>query len=145
MGFSERQVAEAIGTNLDPYCDIEWHADELCRSVPLSQIKKLSEVLGMGLFELVAVQCPFCVDETPYMEVYRLPRNEQIKKARESMGLSQRQFAERVEFLEVGIKGMERDPDFLDESTIESVRDLAAAANIPFQVLAGRKCPKCLR
>ena len=42
----------------------------------------------MGLFELVAVirQCPpFCVDETPLaMEVYRLPRNEQIKKARES-------------------------------------------------------------
>ena len=125
MGLSERQVAEAIGTNLDSYCDIEWHADELCRAVPLSQIKKLSEILGMGLFELVAVQRSFCVDQTPCMEVYRLPRNEQIKKARESTGLSQRQFAERVEFLKVGIKRMERDPDFLD---------LAAAANIHFQV-----------
>lgn len=145
LGLTENQVAEAIGTNLDSYCDIEWHADELCRAVPLRQTKKLAEVLDMDLFELVDVHCPFCVDKTAYLEAYRLPRNEQIKTARLSAGLSQKQFAERAEFSDVGIEGMEREPHFLDESTVESVRDLAATTNIPFQILTGWKCPRCNR
>ena len=143
--MSDRQVAEAVGIDLYSYGDIEWHADELCRAVPLCRIKKLSEVLDMDLFELVAVHCPFCVDKTAYLEAYRLPRNEQIKTARLSVGLSQKQFAERAEFSDVGLEEMERDPHFLDESTVESVQDLAAILNIPFQVMAGWKCPKCGR
>jgi transcriptional regulator with XRE-family HTH domain len=145
LGLSDRQVAEAIGTNLHSYCDIEWHADELCRAVPLSQIKKLSEILVMDLFELLAVHCSFCVDATAYVDAYRLPRDELIKFARQNAGLSQKQLAERAEFYDAGIVGMESDPHFLDESTVESVQDLAAILNIPFQILAGWKCPRCGR
>jgi hypothetical protein len=79
LGMSENQLAEAIGISLDSYCDIEWHADELFTAVELRRIKKLAETLGIEIFELLSLQCPFCGDETVYIEEYRLPRNELIK------------------------------------------------------------------
>jgi DNA-binding XRE family transcriptional regulator len=39
LGLSESQIAETIGISLDSYCDIESHADELCRAVELRRIK----------------------------------------------------------------------------------------------------------
>jgi len=59
LGFSENQIAETIGKSLDSYCDIDWHADELCKAVSLGRIKQLSQILGLELFELLALQCPF--------------------------------------------------------------------------------------
>ena len=115
------------------------------QSGPLSQIRKLSKILVMDLFELLAVHCPFCVDATSYLDAYRLPRNELIKFARQNAGLSQKQLAERADFYDAGIEEMERDPHFLDESTVESVQDLAVILNIPFQILSDLKCLKCGR
>lgn len=76
MGLSENQVAEAIGISFDSYCNIEWHADELCRAVERRRIKNLSQILGLEHFELLALQCPFCNAGTASLGEYHLPRNE---------------------------------------------------------------------
>lgn len=145
LGLSDRQVAEAIGTNLHSYCDIEWHADELCRAVELRQIKLLSQTLGLGMFELLSMQCAFCDGGAAYLEEYRLPRNELIAALRQKEGLSQHELAERSDYYEDGIQAMERDPDYLERSFIEDVLDLVKPLKLPLQVLLGVKCPKCGR
>jgi DNA-binding XRE family transcriptional regulator len=145
LGLSESQIAETIGISLDSYCDIEWHADELCRAVELRRIKQLSQILGLETFELLSIRCPFCNADTAYLEEYRLPRNELIRVTRQKAGFSQQELGDRSDFHDYAIEGMERDPDYLDRSTIESVLDLATALKILLQILSSLKCPKCGR
>jgi DNA-binding XRE family transcriptional regulator len=145
LGLSEKQVAETLSMSLDSYCDIEWHADEVRRAVELHRIKKLSEILGLQAFELLAIQCPFCSHGVAYLNEYRLPRNELIRVSRQNAGLSQQELGDRSDFQDYAIEGMERDPNYLEKSSLESVMDLATALKIPLQILLGIKCPKCLR
>lgn len=145
LGLSENQIAESLGMSLDSYCDIEWHADEVRRAVELHRIKKLSTTLGLQTFELLAIQCPFCSHEVAYLDEYRLPRNELIRVSRQNAGFSQQELGDRSDFHDYAIEGMERDPNYLERSSIESVTDLATALNLPLQTLLGIKCSKCLR
>lgn len=145
LGLSEQQLAEALGMSVDAYCDIEWHDDELHKAVELQRVKKLSETLGIPIFELLAMQCPFCSKEAPYLDEYRLPRDELIKLLRQNAGLSQRELGDCSDFHDYAIEGMECDPDYLERSTIESICDLSVALKIPLQVLFGVRCPKCQR
>jgi len=145
LGLSESQIAETIGISLDSYCDIESHTDELCRAVELRRIKQLSQILGIETFELLSMHCSFCNADVAYLDEYRLPRNELIKVTRQKDGLSQQELGDRSDFHDYAIEGMERDPDYLDRSTVESVLELANALKIPFQILSGLKCPKCGR
>jgi transcriptional regulator with XRE-family HTH domain len=143
LGLSENQLAGAIGISLDSYCDIEWHADEIFTAVELRLIKKLAETLDIESFELLSLQCPFCSNETAYIEEYRLPRNALIRTIRQKMGISQQELGQRSAFHDYAIEGMERDPDYLERSTVDSIMDLAKALKIPFQILSSTKCPKC--
>ncbi|HJS67761.1 MAG TPA: hypothetical protein VJ760_10590 [Nitrospiraceae bacterium] len=145
LGLSEKQIAKAIRMSLDSYCDIESHADELCTVVELRWVKQLSQMLSIETFELLSVQWSFCNDDTAYLEEYRLPRNELIKITRQEAGFTQKELGEHANFHDYAIEGMERDIDYLERSTIESVFELATALKIPFQILSGLKCPKCSR
>ncbi|MEC4890350.1 MAG: hypothetical protein RI101_09855 [Nitrospira sp.] len=143
LGLSVQQVADSIGVNLNSYYDIEWHADELIKAVELRSIKLLSQTLGLGMFKLLSMQCAFCDANAAYLEEYRLPRHELIKALRQKMGLSQQELADQSEFYDYAIQAMERDPDYLERSRVESVLDLVAPLKVPLQVLLGVKCPKC--
>lgn len=145
LGLSERQVADSIGIELSSYYDIEWHADEIWRGVELRQIKLLSSTLGLEMFELLPMECAFCDGSTAYLEEYRLPRNELITVLREKERLSQQELADKSEFYDYAIQAMERDPDYLEQSRLESIRDLVAPLKVPLQILLGVKCPKCGR
>ncbi|MDH5640120.1 MAG: hypothetical protein OEY28_02415 [Nitrospira sp.] len=145
LGLSEQQIAGTLGISVDSYCDIEWHEDELRRAIELHRIKTLSGVLGFQILELLAVRCPFCNNEAPYWDEYRLPRNELIKAVRLKAGLSQQELGDRSDFHDYAIEGMERDPNYLERSTIDSISDLSMALKIPLQVLIDIKCPKCQR
>ncbi|HEV8621099.1 MAG TPA: helix-turn-helix transcriptional regulator [Nitrospiraceae bacterium] len=145
LGLSESQIAKTIGISLDSYCDIESHVDELCTVVELRRIKQLSQILGIETFELLSIHCSFCNADVGYLEEYHLPRNELIKVTRQKAGLSQQQLGDRSDFHDYAIEGMERDPGYLDRSTVESVLELANALKIPFQILSGLKCQKCGR
>lgn len=143
LGLSEQQVADSIGIELSSYYDIEGHADEIWRGVELRQIKLLSHTLGLGMFELLSMECAFCDGRTAYLKEYRLPRHELIKVLREKEGLSQYELAERSDYYEEGIQAMERHPDYLERSFVEDILDLVAPLKVPLQVLLGVKCPKC--
>jgi DNA-binding XRE family transcriptional regulator len=145
LGLSEQQVADSIGVNLDSYCDIEWHEYELRKAVELRKIRLLSRTLGLGMFELLSMECAFCDGRTAYLHEYRLPRHELIKILREKEGLSQYELAERSDYYEEGIQAMERDSDYFERSRVEDVQDLVASLKAPLQILLGVKCPKCGR
>lgn len=145
LGLSEQQVADSIGVNLDSYFDIEWHADEIRRGLELRQVKLLSQTLGLGIFELLSMQCVFCDESTAYLEEYSLPRHELITVLREKEGLSQEELADQSEFYAYAIQAMESDPNYLELSPVEDIRDLVAPLKIPLQILLGVKCQKCGR
>ena len=51
----------------------------------------------------------------------------------------------RSDFHDYAIEEMERDPDYLERSTVDSIMDLVKALKIPFQILSATKCLKCSR
>jgi len=145
LGLSDVQVAGEIGTNIHSYCDIEWHADEVYTVAELQQIKRLCGVLCLNPFDLFGMQCAFCGEGKEYLKDYQLPRNQLVKERREKLGLTQEQLGDKANFYGYAIEGMERNSDYLERSTIESILELAAAIEVPPQILFHLKCPKCNR
>ena len=105
----------------------------------------MSHILGLERVELLALRCPCCNDGTAYFEESRLPRNERIRIARQKAGLRQKELGDRADCYGCAIEGMERDPDYVERSTAESVLDLVTARKMPIQMLSYVKWPQCGR
>lgn len=145
LGLSEVQIAESIGTNIHSYCDIEWHADEIYTVTEARQIKKLCQVLRLDFFDLLGVQCAFCGEGKKFSLDYQLHRNKLVRNKREKLELTPEELGDQSNFYGYAIEGMERDPEYLERSTVESIVELASAIRIPLQILFGVKCPQCGR
>ena len=145
LGLSDMRLAHEMGISIDSYCDIEWHGDEIYSVVQLQRIKKMCDVLRLALFDVLGMECAFCGEKRDYSNDYQLPRHQLVKARRQKLGLTQAQLGDKANFQDYAIEGMERNPDYLELSTIESILELASQIDVPPQVLFRLKCLKCNR
>lgn len=143
LGLTESDMSSRVGLTRSEYTDIELHEDEIISTTDLGRVKKICEVLGFDIFELLEQKCTFCVEGMPFAEDYSLPRNELIANKRRGMGISMEELGERIGFYEAEIELLEKDPDHLDTWPIDYIRDLAAVIDLSVQVLMKVRCNKC--
>ena len=145
LGLKDLDVADFIGVNIDYYCDIEWYDHEISTVALLQEAKKLFDILKLEFFEMVDMKCAFCELHKSIDQDYLLPRNKLIKKKRESLSLTRDGLGDHVGFSELAIEDMERNPNFLEEWSIDDILILAGVLAIPPQILFDVKCKKCHR
>ena len=145
IGFRDTEVADWIGLNICWYCDIEWHEDEIGSTVSLGIVKKLFNVLRLDFFTMADIECAFCVLGIDYLSDFDLSRNQLIAKKRNELGVFRDELGDRVNFYEVEIEKMEKDPDHLETWVIDNILLLAEVLAIPPQLLLGVKCENCRR
>ena len=145
LGLRDIYVAEKIGLNIDSYCDIEWHEDEISEFPHLKEVKKLFLLLQLDFFEMVDLICPFCSKQKKYDLEYNFPRNELINKRRKDLNMTTAEFADKVGYYEIAILEMEEDPDFLEEWPISEILLLSDIISTPPQILFAVKCKNCGR
>jgi transcriptional regulator with XRE-family HTH domain len=144
LGLSGVQVSKQIGLSVSEYGDIEQYEDELFTVTQLHQIRKLCDVFGVQLFQLLDLTCTFC-GPVPFLTDYLLPRNELVKRQRNSLGISQEALSDEIGFEMVAIENMELRDDFLENWSFELIAELAKILKLPVQVLLAVKCPQCKR
>ncbi len=145
LGFKDTELADLIGLNIDWYCDIEWHEDELKTTVYLGIVKKLFEFLKLDFFEMVELKCAFCELDEAFERDYQLPRNELIKMRRKNLSLTREELGDKVGFYEIVVENMENEPDFLEKWVIVNILSLAQILSVPPQILFNVRCKKCHR
>ena len=145
LGMSETEAAEKIGLTIYEYGDIEQHEDEIFTVAHLSQVKRLCNILGIGIFELLNMECAFCANDETFTEEYNLSRHDLIQRRRVDLGLTQDDLGNQIGFETVAIKDMETNPGFLENWSFELVRNLGSILNIPTQILMLERCKKCGR
>ena len=144
LGLEESEVADSAGLNIYWYGDVEGYPHEPFQQVSLRQIKAICRALQMKLLPLFDIPCAFCEQGSEFRDEFTLPRNELIRKARKTRGLSPKQFGKCANFTVEGVRLMEEDPDCLEDSSeIDRTLLVAKALDVPFQVLAAVKCGKC--
>jgi DNA-binding XRE family transcriptional regulator len=145
LGIPEQEAAREVGITVDSYCDIEMHADEIRTVTHLGEVKRLCNLLGLAVPELFDLRCPFCDEGIGYSEDFLLPRNELVRRRRESMGLSVYELADLLGFHEVAVQEMERNEDFLESWSIDLIHNLSKEISVPLQVLLKIRCKRCGR
>ena len=145
LNLRDLLVAEKIGLNIDWYCDIEWHEDELESTVSLEIVKKLFDILQLDFFTMAEIECHFCVLKNEYLADFELPRNELIKRKRTALNMTRLELGDKVNFYEIEIENMERDADLLEGWVIEDIMLLAQTLELPPQILLDVKCKNCHR
>lgn len=144
LGLTEAEVARRAGLSLDEYRDAEQHEDEMLEVLHLRNVRLLCTALDLDPLDLLGVACAFCAGADAGL-VPGGARHEIVHSRRRALGLSQEDLAERVGF-EVGVVAdIERDPDYLENWSVELVLSLAHALGVPPQVLLSFRCPKCGR
>ena len=145
LGLTDVETARRCGLSISAYDDIERYAEEIFELVPLHSVKRLCDVLQVDFFDLLEIPCAFCEGGKSFVEEYRLPRSEVIRKRREAKGWSADELGDRVGFYEVEIHKLEQEPGHLESWRLDSIKELATEIEVPLQVLLGVKCRKCGR
>ena len=145
LGLTDVETARRCGLSISEYDDIERYAEEIFELVPLHSVKRLCDVLQVDFFDLFEIPCAFCEGGKSFVEEYRLPRSEVIRKRREAKGWSADELGDRVGFYEVEIHKLEQEQGHLESWRLDSIKELAAEIEVPLQVLLGVKCRKCGR
>ena len=146
LGPDVAEVAEHAGVTWNTLMDMEGGEEEIYLGARLGEQKRVYQFLGLDILELFDLNCCFCREEgSAYEDLCGLSRNEIVRKRREALGLSQREFDEAAEFKEGAVERMEADPDYLDSFPIDELRYLADGLKIPLQLLLGTKCARCGR
>jgi transcriptional regulator with XRE-family HTH domain len=145
LGLTLDDTATQSGLSWNEYFDVELHGDEAFTVVHLRHLKKLCEVLQLGLLNLFGIECAFCGRHEQAAAVPPVPRDKLIRTRREAFGLTQDQVGDLIGFETVAIVDMEKDPDFLERWSVELIVELAGYLELPVQVLLGVRCSKCGR
>jgi hypothetical protein len=129
---------------------------------PLGDLKRLVDVLGVDLLELLGVSCAYCERiDAGCRTLQALPRNELIRRRREQLGLSKQDVLDQAGWTEWFARvsdqdyghaymreyaGIEDEPDSIDELMLYDVQRLNdRVLKLPLHLLLGVKCPKCGR
>jgi transcriptional regulator with XRE-family HTH domain len=142
LGLSDVQVAEMVGLSIDEYWDVEQHAHEIFGVTDLGEVRRLCEVLGFDVFQLLGVTCAFC-EQSAQAHDWSLPRNQLIRRQRIALGLSEEELAEEIGFEKRTVQYLEEESEHLEGWSYELIEDLARVLRIPLQVLLGARCPVC--
>lgn len=146
LALSDAEVAGRTGLTLADYADLEQTATAPWEAVDLRHVKRVCEVLGLDLWDLLDLRCGYCAGSgPPAREQSRPPRNELIRHRREALGLWSNALAARLGVRHESIESMETDPNFLEGWPIAFVEDLAQTLDIPAQTLLEVACPRCWR
>lgn len=143
LGLTESDISNNVGLSRSEYSDIELHEDELCTVTDICRFKKICEVLGFDLLELLEQKCAFCEEGASFVEEFSLSRNELIASRRRKMGISREELGERVGFYEAEIENLEKNPEHLETWPVDFIKDLAAIIDVPVQILLNMKCKRC--
>ena len=143
LGLTESDISSRVGLTRSEYSDIELHEDELYTVTDLCRVKKICEILGFDLLELLEQKCVFCEEGVSLAEVFLLPLNELIANRRREMGISMDELGERVGFYKAEIENLEKNLTHLETWPIDYIKDLATAIDVPIQILINVKCSKC--
>ncbi len=145
LALSMNHVSERSGLSWNEYFDIELHRREAFQVAHLGKMKKLCDVLALGLFDLFGIACEFCERTELAVRAGPAHRNELVRSRREELGLSQDELGDRIGFETIAIKNMESDPAFFDSWSVELVLELAGILGVPPQLLLGVTCTRCGR
>lgn len=147
LGLSPAHVAMRCALSVFNYADMEGHEDEIYLATAVHQLKCVCALLGLDLLELLDTECAFCGPEArPYDQAFdRWPMNRLIKTARERLGLSPGEFANRLEVTDEWVRELEEDPDLLNGVRMWVFQPLSELLDIPPQILLRWPCPKCGR
>jgi transcriptional regulator with XRE-family HTH domain len=129
LGLSETSVASSVGMGIHAYCDLEQHADEFRSAVDLRTAREICRVLGLTLEEFLDIPTRLGVE--PKSVCSPLPRGERIARARESVGLTRFDIADRLGFDESAIEVLESDSCAIDRYPIEFLLDLTKLLGMP--------------
>ena len=115
-------MAQLLGININWYCDLEQHNDELISTLTLAQAANLAGILGVPLRELLSEGNP----GTTTIAIAQLPERIRARIAQE--GLSVEEFEDRVGW-ELG-KFLQSPTQLASESPLMFLKDLAAALEV---------------
>ena len=134
LGLSDRFVSENAGLSIPDYVDIEQHVDELRKTLPLRNLRKLCAVLDLNILELIEGKLD---QSTPVIthKPCQTSRSELVRGRRAALGLSLHQLAERIGFEEYVVAELENDSDYLESWSIELIKNLAANIELPVRKL----------
>jgi transcriptional regulator with XRE-family HTH domain len=132
LGLSDTEAASQIGISISEYGDIEQHADELASTVALKDVRRLSEVLQLELFDLIGLSSHERLAGSPGAK-----RNELIGLRMGELNLSPKQLADQLGFEESAIHAMLLDPQFLEQWPIDLIESLADEIKVPISILLG--------
>jgi len=143
LGLTDTYVASEIGVTIDSYCDLEWYDSEIFEIPSINIVKSLCKVLSIDFFSLFGIKCAFCKQKKDFNNDYLLPRNQLVKKKRESLILSIEELSDCLNLQENAIRCIEEDINFLDTLVFTDFVRIAIALKLPLQILLGVKCVKC--
>ncbi|HEY8370959.1 MAG TPA: helix-turn-helix transcriptional regulator [Thermodesulfobacteriota bacterium] len=146
LGLSDAEVAGRTGLSLADYAHLEASADAARQAVDLRHLRRVCEVLGVELWDLLDLECGYCRGRgKPARELARRARHELIRARRDALGLARDALARRLDVRIEAIDSMMRDPYFLDTWPAAFVEDLARMLEVPAQALLDVPCPRCWR
>jgi DNA-binding XRE family transcriptional regulator len=125
------------------YWDIEHHEDEGFTVAQLGKIRAIGRVLNLDILSIFGIGCQFCANDISVLKQLFPPRNELISQRRMSLGLTRNQLGDRIGFETVAVEQMERDPDFLEQLSVELIGELAGVLELPVHALLRVPCLKC--
>ncbi|MEO8326333.1 MAG: hypothetical protein ABI618_10815 [Nitrospirota bacterium] len=127
-GLSDVELASDLEITISEYMDIEFHEDELASVVDLHVVRQLCQILHLDAYDLLGIPkgdtCP--TDQK---------RNELIISKMENLGISNEELADQIGFEVVAIEEMRADPDFFETWTVDLIKELAGALQLPIQSL----------
>ncbi|HEX7126677.1 MAG TPA: XRE family transcriptional regulator [Thermodesulfobacteriota bacterium] len=146
LGLSDAEVAGRTGLALADYAHLEASADAVRQGVDLRHLKRVCELLGLDLWDLLGLRCGYCRGKgRPARELASPARHELIRARRDALGLARDALAARLDVRIEAIDSMMRDPNFLDTWPAAFVEDLARTLEVPVQALLDVPCPRCWR
>ena len=140
MGLSVAELAQRCGISYEELLALETYADDIYSATHLNQVRRICDVLKIGLLNLLDLECAFCRG-IPYLQEYSRPPRDIICCFQEKEGVS-RQFLED----QVGFFLREDLSEQMGEHfSLAAICQIAQLLFIPPQVLLGAKCEKCGR
>lgn len=126
-GLSDVALARRLGISIYEYGDIESYDDELASVVDLHVVRQLCQILDIDPFDLLGIS-----KDNAYADQ---KRNELIISQMKNLGISNEELADTIGFEVVAIEEMRTDPDFLETWTVDLIKELAGALQLPIQSL----------
>ena len=145
LGMSDVEVAQRVGLSMHEYYDVEAYPDEFTDVLHVAEAKRLADVLGLDLLELVGVKCSSCEREGFDAGRLTAPPVELLRSRREEMNLSREEVSDQAGWEDrgAGLEILENDASFPGRTTINTVLDLSRVLRVPADLLLGIRCPLC--